>query len=62
MNSTLTWLWGRLPLPRRARTSLIWLLTPKFTVGVVGLVRDDEGRVLLFDALTGAVVMDSSTP
>jgi 8-oxo-dGTP diphosphatase len=43
----LTLLWGRLPLPRRARTAIIWLLSPKFTVGVMGLVRDDEGRVLL---------------
>jgi 8-oxo-dGTP diphosphatase len=43
----LTMLWGRLPLPRRARTAIVWLLSPKFTVGVVGLVRDEEGRILL---------------
>jgi 8-oxo-dGTP diphosphatase len=43
----LTLLWGRLPLPRRVRTAIIWLLSPKFTVGVMGLVRDDAGRVLL---------------
>ncbi|MFL5731950.1 MAG: NUDIX domain-containing protein [Chloroflexia bacterium] len=42
-----TVLWGRLPLPKRVRTGIIWLLNPKFTVGVVGLVRDEEGRVLL---------------
>ena len=47
MNQLTPWLWKRLPLPRRARTALIWLLSPKFTVGVVGLVRDERGHVLL---------------
>lgn len=46
-NSTLTYLWGHIPFPRRVRTALIWLLSPKFTVGVAALVRDDEGRILL---------------
>lgn len=46
-SSKLTWLWGRLPLPGRARTAIIWWLSPKFTAGVVGFIRDDEGRVLL---------------
>jgi ADP-ribose pyrophosphatase YjhB (NUDIX family) len=46
-SSTLTWLWGRLPLNDRARTAIIWLLSPKFIVGVVGFIRDEEGRVLL---------------
>jgi ADP-ribose pyrophosphatase YjhB (NUDIX family) len=40
-------LWGQLPLPRKARSTIIWLLNPKFTVGVVGLVHDEEGRILL---------------
>jgi len=43
----LTRLWGRLPIPIWARTWIIWLLNPKYTVGVIALVRDDEGRVLL---------------
>src|SRR5215212_963937 len=43
----LTVLWGQLPLPRKARSTIIWLLNPKFTVGVVGLVHDEEGRILL---------------
>jgi ADP-ribose pyrophosphatase YjhB (NUDIX family) len=47
IKSVLTWLYGKLPLTRRMRTALIWLLSPKFVVGVVGLVCDDEGRVLL---------------
>ena len=46
-NKTLTYLWGHIPFPRRVRTALIWLLSPKFTVGVVALVRNDEGRILL---------------
>jgi len=40
-------LWGRLPLPGMARNWIVWLLSPKFTVGVVGLVRDEQGCVLL---------------
>src|SRR5437016_4506535 len=47
MMRLVTWLWGHLPLTRRMRTSALWLLSPKFTVGVVGLIRDEEGRVLL---------------
>lgn len=47
MKSILTWLWGRLPLNAGLRNRLIWVLSPKYTVGVVGLVRDKEGRVLL---------------
>ena len=47
MNNTLTWLWGKLPLGKQLRNRLVWLLSPKYTVGVVGLVRDGEGRVLL---------------
>ncbi len=46
-NSTLTYLWGHIPFPRRVRTALLWLLSPKFTVGVVALVRDDAGSILL---------------
>lgn len=47
MNGFLTWVWARLPIKGRARTALVWLLSPKFVVGVSGLVRDDDGRVLL---------------
>jgi 8-oxo-dGTP diphosphatase len=47
LNRPVTWLWGRLPLTERMKDGLVWLLSPKFTVGVVGLVRDEEGRVLL---------------
>ena len=34
-------------MTRRMRTAILWWLGPKFTVGVVGLVLDEEGRVLL---------------
>jgi ADP-ribose pyrophosphatase YjhB (NUDIX family) len=47
MNDLLTWLWGRLPLNRKMRGRLIWLLSPKFVVGVSGVLRDGEGRILL---------------
>jgi ADP-ribose pyrophosphatase YjhB (NUDIX family) len=32
---------------RPVQSRLIWLLNPKFVVGVTGVVRDGEGRVLL---------------
>jgi ADP-ribose pyrophosphatase YjhB (NUDIX family) len=34
-------------MTHRIRTALLWLLNPKFLVGVTGLVLDEEGRVLL---------------
>jgi 8-oxo-dGTP diphosphatase len=34
-------------LPERVQWRLLWLLNPKFTVGVSGVVLDDAGRVLL---------------
>ncbi len=43
----LVWLWGRIPFKRSVRYALIWLLNPKFVVGVQALVRDEQGRVLL---------------
>lgn len=47
IKSLTIWIYGHLPLTRRMRSALIWLLSPKFTVGVVGLVRDERGHVLL---------------
>jgi 8-oxo-dGTP diphosphatase len=41
------WVWGRLPLTRRMRYLLVWLLNPKFTAGVVAIITNDEGEVLL---------------
>jgi ADP-ribose pyrophosphatase YjhB (NUDIX family) len=35
-----------LPLPPRAKQWLVWLLLPRFTVGVAALIRDENGRVL----------------
>ena len=40
-------LWRWLPLPARGRWGLTWLVTPKFLVGVMAVIFDDEGRVLL---------------
>jgi 8-oxo-dGTP diphosphatase len=47
MNRLVTWLWPRLPVRGRVRNGIVWWLSPKYVVGVSGLVRDDEGRVLL---------------
>jgi 8-oxo-dGTP diphosphatase len=34
-------------LPERLQWRILWLLNPKFTVGVSGVVLDESGRVLL---------------
>jgi ADP-ribose pyrophosphatase YjhB (NUDIX family) len=47
MQDTLTWLWGRLPVKGRLRSAIVWWLSPKYVVGVSGLIRDDQGRILL---------------
>jgi 8-oxo-dGTP diphosphatase len=38
-------IWRR--LPERVQWRTMWLLTPKYTVGVTGIVFDDAGRVML---------------
>jgi ADP-ribose pyrophosphatase YjhB (NUDIX family) len=48
LDRLLTAVWDRLPLNRRLRSTLVWLFNAKFTVGVIALVQDEEGRVLLF--------------
>ena len=47
MNRLVTWIWARLPVKGRVRSGIVWWLSPKYVVGVSGLVRDGEGRVLL---------------
>src|SRR5437762_4188679 len=47
MQDRLTWLWGRLPIKGRLRSAIVWWLSPKYVVGVSGLIRDDQGRILL---------------
>lgn len=47
MSWFVVWLWKRVPKKGRVRGILVWLFSPKFVVGVSGLVRDAEGRVLL---------------
>ncbi|MBC7273183.1 NUDIX hydrolase [Streptomyces broussonetiae] len=44
MRRLLVALWRAL---RPVQTRLVWCLNAKFVVGVTGVVRDDEGRVLL---------------
>jgi ADP-ribose pyrophosphatase YjhB (NUDIX family) len=48
LDQLITGIWDRLPLNRRLRNTLVWLFNAKFTVGVIALIQDEEGRVLLF--------------
>ena len=48
MDRLVTAVWDRLPLNRKLRSTLVWLFNAKFTVGVIALVQDEQGRVLLF--------------
>jgi 8-oxo-dGTP diphosphatase len=47
MKSLLLWLWKALPLTPGMRFLAMWLLNSKFLLGVIGVVVDDRGRVLL---------------
>lgn len=49
LKRALLWLWKVLPLGRRPQFTAMWLLNTKFLVGVVGVVLDDDGRVLLVE-------------
>lgn len=40
-------IWRWLPLPPGGRWGLTWLLMPKFLVGVLAVIFDERGRVLL---------------
>ena len=42
------WLWRVAPLPLSLRYQLMWLVNQKFLVGVVALVLNEQGEVLLF--------------
>lgn len=37
-------LWSRLPITPKMRNGLMWLLSPKYSVGVVGVVISDSGQ------------------
>jgi ADP-ribose pyrophosphatase YjhB (NUDIX family) len=41
-------LWGRLPIPNRLRWAIISLFVPKFAVGVVGVIFNEEKDILMF--------------
>jgi len=47
LKRVLLMLWKNLPLSRSARFWLMWRLNSKFLVGVIGVVLDSHGRVLL---------------
>jgi len=48
MQEELVTAWGRLPLPGWLRALVLWIVLPKFLVGALAVIFDDEGRVLLF--------------
>jgi ADP-ribose pyrophosphatase YjhB (NUDIX family) len=43
----LLWLWKVLPLPQRVRRAYIELTHPRFLVGVMALIEDEQGRLLI---------------
>ena len=45
----LLWLWKVLPLPRPLRRAYIAWTHPRFLIGVVALIRDDAGRILVLE-------------
>lgn len=45
--AALLWLWKMLPIPRWGRWAILWLGNTKFLVGVVGVVFDEQERILL---------------
>jgi ADP-ribose pyrophosphatase YjhB (NUDIX family) len=47
MKSFLLKIWKALPNSEILRGSLVWLITQKFLVGVVGVVLNDVGQILL---------------
>ncbi len=44
----LLWLWGRLPIPNILRWWFVYTLKRKFLVGVVAVVWNEQGEILLF--------------
>ena len=47
-HSFLLSLWRELPLPKVLQRTILYLINHKFTVGVIGLITDPEGKILLF--------------
>lgn len=47
LHTIFLWLWKMLPIPRWGRWTILWLGNTKFLVGVVGVVFDEQERVLL---------------
>ena len=45
----LLWLWKVLPLPRWSRRAYLALTHPRFLIGVMALIRDEQGRVLILE-------------
>lgn len=45
----LLWLWKVLPIPSRLRRAYLELTHPRFLIGVMALICDEQGRVLILE-------------
>jgi ADP-ribose pyrophosphatase YjhB (NUDIX family) len=45
----LLWLWKVVPFPDRLRRAFLELIHPRFLIGVVALIIDERGRVLILE-------------
>jgi ADP-ribose pyrophosphatase YjhB (NUDIX family) len=45
----LLWLWRVVPFPDRLRQAFLELINPRFLIGVVALIVDERGRVLILE-------------
>ena len=45
----LLWLWKILPLPLWSRRAYLSLTHPRFLIGTMALIRDEQGRVLILE-------------
>lgn len=48
MKKMLYWLWLVLPLPKKLRFFLMWLVNWKFVIGTAALITNEKGEILLF--------------
>lgn len=47
VRAILLWLWKVLPISHRYQYAILWLTNTKFLVGVVGVIFDDQDRLLV---------------
>jgi 8-oxo-dGTP diphosphatase len=45
----LLWLWKVLPIPQRGRRAYLELTHPRFLIGVMAVIRDEQGQLLILE-------------